>query len=212
MTAAAGIAAMALVAAPAIVSGPSPDHGAGASGQRAAAVLSAPAAAAHSALVSASPEQNATVQEAPQQITATFNEEISTEFAHLTVMLDGTNHAAGDPQVSGRELSVGVGELPPGEYTVGYRVVSADGHPVQGSWSFTLAGADGAAPAPSGNGAAATQPDQSGQAEAAADGEQTSMAPVIAMLAVFAAALIGGAFFLLRRQRKVNDQFAQDFS
>lgn len=209
MTAAASIAACALVAAPAFTPGAVPERAGAGAGIGAVPVLSAPVAAAHSTVVETSPEADATLEQAPQEVRATFNEEISPEFAHLTVMLDGTDHAAGEPQVEGRDISVPVGELEPGTYTVGYRVVSADGHPVQGSWTFTLGGAAGAGGA--GESAAAEQPGDAEQAEAPAE-EQGSMVPAMAMLAVLAVALIGGAFFLLRRQRKVTEQYQQDFS
>jgi LPXTG-motif cell wall-anchored protein len=35
-----------------------------------------------------------------------------------------------------------------GTYRVAYRIVSNDGHPIEGSYSFTFAGIDGAEPAP----------------------------------------------------------------
>ena len=46
----------------------------------------------------------------------------------------------GDPVVVGAKSTVQVTDtLPNGTYTVAYRVVSADGHPVQGSYPFTVA-------------------------------------------------------------------------
>ncbi|MEV4754447.1 copper resistance CopC family protein [Micromonospora sp. NPDC049559] len=48
--------------------------------------------------------------------------------------------AAGAPAVTGTRGTVALGRLPGnGTYTVAYRVVSVDGHPVQGSYPFTLA-------------------------------------------------------------------------
>ena len=52
---------------------------------------------------------------------------------------DGNLWSTGDPQVQGAVIAVGVRPLgPAGTYTVNYRVTSADGHPVSGSWSFRL--------------------------------------------------------------------------
>jgi hypothetical protein len=52
---------------------------------------------------------------------------------------DGNLWTAGPPQVHGAVVSVGVRPLgPTGNYTVNYRVTSADGHVVSGSWSFRL--------------------------------------------------------------------------
>ena len=62
------------------------------------------------------------------------------EFAAMTVVGPDANlWSIGDPRVQGAVISIGVRPLgPAGTYTVNYRVTSADGHPVSGSWSFQL--------------------------------------------------------------------------
>jgi hypothetical protein len=63
---------------------------------------------------------------------------------------DGNLWSTGDPQVDGAVVSVGVRPLgPSGTYTVNYRVTSADGHVVSGSWSFTLTESGTGTPGPS---------------------------------------------------------------
>ncbi|EHB54907.1 copper resistance protein CopC [Mycolicibacterium rhodesiae JS60] len=62
---------------------------------------------------------------------------------------DGNLWSDGPPQVQGAVVSVGVRPLgPAGTYTVNYRVTSADGHVVSGSWSFTLTAAGEGTPGP----------------------------------------------------------------
>ena len=52
---------------------------------------------------------------------------------------DGNLWSMGDPEVRGAVVSVGLRPLgPSGTYTVNYRVTSADGHVVSGSWSFAV--------------------------------------------------------------------------
>lgn len=198
-----------------------------------AGVVGVPTASAHSVLVSSTPADGQTVDASPSEVTATFNEDISPEFAYLTVMRDGTDHASGEPHVDGRTVSVAVPELEPGDYTVGYRIVSADGHPVQGSVSFTIAGATQAAasptaesttasgsPAASGNPAAtaataAAPTDTTANITETADataGGNIGFGGAIAFLAVVVVALIGGALLLLRRQKKLNKQYGDDLS
>jgi hypothetical protein len=105
-----------------------------------ATTLTAGAAGAHAARVSSDPADNATVGTGPVRVSATFNEDLQTTFAAMTVV--GPDHnlwSAGQPQVHGTVVSVGVRPLgPAGSYTVNYRVTSADGHVVSGSWSFRL--------------------------------------------------------------------------
>lgn len=112
---------------------------------------------AHAFLVSADPAQDSTVAAIPARVTATFNEQMQSEFAAMTVVgPDGALWSDGAPQVQGVAVSVGVRPSgPAGRYTVNYRVTSADGHVVTGSWAFTLATAGTTAPAPSTTPAAA---------------------------------------------------------
>jgi methionine-rich copper-binding protein CopC len=105
-----------------------------------ATTLTAGAASAHAARVSADPADNASVSAGPVRVSATFNEDLQTTFAAMTVVgPDAKLWSAGEPQVHGTVVSVGVRPLGPvGNYTVNYRVTSADGHVVAGSWSFRL--------------------------------------------------------------------------
>jgi copper resistance protein C len=104
------------------------------------ATLTAPSASAHAARVSADPADNAVLTAGPARVTATFNERLQTTFAAMTVVgPDGNQWASGEPSVQGAVVGVGVRPLgPAGTYTVNYRVTSADGHVVSGSWSFRV--------------------------------------------------------------------------
>src|SRR4029450_4502460 len=90
--------------------------------------------------IATDPAENAALAKAPPRVSATFNEQLQPEFAAMTVVgPDGNLWSNGDPQVQGAVIAVGVRPLgPSGTYTVNYRVTSADGHVVSGSWSFPL--------------------------------------------------------------------------
>jgi LPXTG-motif cell wall-anchored protein len=105
-----------------------------------AAILTAGAAGAHAARVSVDPAENAVLNVGPARVSATFNEQLQTTFAAMTVVgPDGNLWSSGQPQVHGAVVSLGLRPLgPSGNYTVNYRVTSADGHVVSGSWSFRL--------------------------------------------------------------------------
>ncbi len=104
------------------------------------AILTAGIASAHAARVSTEPPDNAVLAAGPTRVSATFNERLQTTFAAMTVVgPDANMWSAGEPTVQGAVVSVGVRPLgPTGTYTVNYRVTSADGHVVPGSWSFRL--------------------------------------------------------------------------
>lgn len=106
-------------------------------------VSGAGTAVAHTALAGSDPADGATVAVPPTAITLTFTGNINPAFA--TVVLtstDSRNWVSGAPTVAGPQLRAAVSPgIPAGEVvTVGYRVVSADGHPVSGSFTFTIAG------------------------------------------------------------------------
>ncbi|WKG03329.1 copper resistance CopC family protein [Mycolicibacterium sp. HK-90] len=124
----------------------------------ASALIGAPAASAHAARVAAEPAEHSSLSSAPQRVSATFNEALQPAFANMTVIgPDNNMWSEGDPSVAGAVISVGVRPLgPAGTYTVNYRVTSADGHVVSGSWSFDLTVAGTGTPGP-----AASAPEQS---------------------------------------------------
>ncbi|MEU9867552.1 copper resistance CopC family protein [Actinomadura sp. NPDC048021] len=115
------------------------------------AILAATAvpASAHTALTSASPEKDATVA-APSQIVLTYGDPVRLP---RVVVTDGSGrqYQTGPARAVDNKVTQAVGGTPPdGKYTVGWRVVASDGHPVEGAYTFTVRGSSGAAqPAPS---------------------------------------------------------------
>lgn len=103
-------------------------------------IANAPLAAAHTELTGSDPAADSTVSTGPSRVTATFGEDLQPAFAAMTVVgPDGNLWSAGDPEVRGKMVSVPVRPLgPAGRYTVNYRVTSADGHPVSGTWGFNV--------------------------------------------------------------------------
>lgn len=115
-----------------------------------ALLLGAAPAFAHTRLESSNPTDKSSVDAAPGSVSLTFNEDISAEFATMSVVgPDGTNYQSGQVSAAGGQVSTAVSPLgPAGVYQIGYRVVSDDGHPVQGKVSFTLTAPGPAAAVP----------------------------------------------------------------
>ncbi|OBJ39491.1 copper resistance CopC family protein [Mycobacterium colombiense] len=150
------------------------------------ATLTAPAAAAHATRVSTDPAADAVLAAGPQRVSATFNEQLQTTFAAMTVVgPDGNVWSTGEPTVQGAVVGIALRALgPAGTYTVNYRVTSADGHVVSGSWSFRLTVPGTGTPGPP-----AAGPDGGGAL------------PVWPFVAVAAALVAGGAWWAARRRR-----------
>jgi methionine-rich copper-binding protein CopC len=107
-----------------------------------AALLGAPAADAHSVLVSSSPAADTSVAAGPSEAALEFNEPVENRFTELAVLgPDGISHwEAGPASVVDTRVSAPLRPLgPAGSYTIRYRVTSADGHPVSGTIPFRLA-------------------------------------------------------------------------
>lgn len=107
-------------------------------------------AAAHAVLVASDPARDAQLTVGPTRVSATFNEQLQPRFAAMTVVgPDQHLWSTGDTEVKGAVAGVAVRPLgPAGTYTVHYRVTSADGHVVSGSWSFQLTVAGDGEPGP----------------------------------------------------------------
>lgn len=104
------------------------------------ALSTAGGASAHAVRVATDPAENAALSTGPSRVSATFNERLQPAFAAMNVLgPDGRVWSTGEPLVQGAVVSIGVRPLgPSGNYTVNYRVTSADGHVVSGSWTFRL--------------------------------------------------------------------------
>jgi methionine-rich copper-binding protein CopC len=115
-----------------------------------ALLLWAAPAMAHNALHSSSPAGGATVTASPPQLTMAFQESPNVDLASVTATdAAGVNLVEGPPTASATTLTQRL--RPPtavGAVTVTYRVVSTDGHPVQGGLAFTVTGTAVAAPPP----------------------------------------------------------------
>ena len=103
-------------------------------------VAAAPARA-HSQLISMSPADGSTVTVAPLRVVLTFDEDVQhIGDAVVVTAPDGSRVDAGPPAIQGPTVSEPLKALTVrGHYTVAYRVVSDDGHPVTRTLGFDLA-------------------------------------------------------------------------
>ena len=96
-------------------------------------------ALAHSFLVEANPSSKDHVTAAPKTVKLRFGGGVEPSYSKLTIEgADGkvlAEGAIGVPEKD-RELSVNAPDLAPGKYVVRYRVLSKDGHIVEGNYEF----------------------------------------------------------------------------
>ncbi|TDB74532.1 copper resistance protein CopC [Micromonospora sp. KC721] len=105
-------------------------------------------ASAHAVLVATAPARDAVISAPPAEVVVTFSEPIAPVAGRVQVLgPDGKKVHTGEPVVRGAtmRIAVRVPDRPLGTYLVSYRVISADSHPVAGSFTYS-AGAPSASP------------------------------------------------------------------
>jgi copper transport protein len=117
----------------------------------AAASLALPAAAwAHAALLQTSPVASRVVNTPPPEVSLRYSEPVEPRFAIVSVTdAAGDRETAGTPSRSPANadtLIVPLKKLTEGWYLVYWRVISVDGHPVRGAFTFAVGPNPGPAP------------------------------------------------------------------
>ncbi|MDG4827465.1 copper resistance protein CopC [Asanoa sp. WMMD1127] len=114
------------------------------------ALLPASPAFAHTKLTGSTPAAKATVREPVTELTLKFSGLIKK--AGSTVVVSGADklsYSEGAATAVDRTITQAVRPLPVGVITVRWRTVSSDGHPIQGTYTFTNRAAPPAATSPS---------------------------------------------------------------
>lgn len=111
-----------------------------------AVVGSAHPAYAHASLVSSDPDEGSTLDAAPTEVTLTFNEVVREPAFVVITAPDGKQQELDKPTIDGEVVTQALDPdteaaiHPGGAWTLAYRVVSDDGHTVQGHVRFRVTG------------------------------------------------------------------------
>ena len=152
-----------------------------------ALLFSAAPASAHDVAESTTPANGTVVAEVPASVSITFNNRPLAIGSGVTVTAAGENWADGPVEIIDNQAVQKLREgAPAGEYTVVWRVVSSDSHPIEGTFTFT---------ATAGTGAPGT-----GKSEPAADASQPFPWSIVG-LAVVAVGLV--IFLAVTARRKL---------
>lgn len=97
---------------------------------------------AHAYPTHQTPSAGATVTTSPREVVIDFDDRLEPAFSAITVTdSHGKSFADGKAAVDAankKRMSIALGELTPGVYTVAWTAVSADGHRTQGRYTFTV--------------------------------------------------------------------------
>ncbi|WP_329160541.1 copper resistance protein CopC [Streptomyces anulatus] len=172
-------------------------------------VAGAPLAAAHTDLDSSAPVAEASLAEVPESVTLTFSDPMDQKYAKVAVTGPDKKPAGqGTPRVDGKRVTIALDpQASAGEYSVGYRVVSADGHPVSGSYTFTVQtrkASPGPTASASGMPTAPTTPPPASGAQAASDSGGSAGMSTAAVTAPGVLMAVGAAGYLMLRRKRVS--------
>ncbi|KPN21801.1 copper resistance protein CopC [Arthrobacter sp. Edens01] len=180
--------------------------------------LAAPAHA-HDELISSNPADGAVLEEAPSEIELVFSSALM-DLGNQVIVADaaGNNVAESEPVLNRETLVQAVPALEAGDYQVNWRAVSSDGHPITGTFSFTVNAPAGAeestAPAASESASipAASEPAPSASADpaeaepAAEESDVASHLPwALAGAGVGAAAALAAWAIVVQMQKRRGD-------
>lgn len=161
-------------------------------------------AAAHNVLISSDPAEGEQLDTGPDVVTLTFDQHVQKDVDTNEVAVtgpDGNQWAEGTVEIEDNVVTAPLRPLgPSGEYTIGYRILSADGHPVSEEIRFTLTTPGTGTPAAD----SAVEPGtpESDEAATAADSENESGVPLWVWVVGAAVLLVLGVAVALRMGRQ----------
>jgi len=171
-------------------------------------IATAVPASAHDVLRSTDPADGTVVDRLPDRVVLTFDEPALAIGTEVVVTGPAGPVSDGPPQLVDAEVRQPVRAGPAGRYTVLWRVTSADGHPVSGTFAFTTQ--QGSASSPTATRATTTAPSTtpsttptSVPATSPSATPQTAGPPGPAVVAVLAGviALLALGWWAFRRRR-----------
>lgn len=173
------------------------------------ALIAAPNALAHDAVIGGSPANGEVLEEFPSTLSLEFSgvpQDGFNTFA-LSRVSDGQPEVlySGEPELDGQWVSLDVPsglDTEPGDYRIGFQIVSSDGHATKGMTTFTYAPA-GSEVSPVASKTSGESGESIVQPKNLDEETQSNMNLILAVLGVVAVA--GAAFAALARRKKTED-------
>lgn len=178
-------------------------------------------AIAHDEFVSSFPEAGSTIGTSPTEITLSFSGELLTEpgSAVMEVLAPGGENIAVDaPDINGQTATQHLSPDPvAGLFTVRWKVVSSDGHPISGEYAYTVEPIT-MEPVPGSTATAepTSEPSRtsSGTAEAGGRGRPSGGGELLPVMAVVVGVgVVGGSLIvvlMMGRERRRRDKAAEE--
>jgi methionine-rich copper-binding protein CopC len=180
-------------------------------------------ASAHDELVSSSPAAGAALDPAPSEVTLSYSDNVLEVGVEVSVTdAGGTQWVSGAPVVDGPNVSTPLAsDMPAGSYTVEWRVVSSDGHPISGTIPFTVTtpvATNTSTPTPAASEPPvvatpttdAASPAPGDASESASDGPTGAEVALYAGIGLAILVLLAAVLLLAARRRRSSDDERRD--
>ncbi|WP_110239865.1 copper resistance CopC family protein [Nocardioides gilvus] len=166
--------------------------------------LGATPALAHAGLTSSNPENGAVLDALPGEVVLEFTEEIGAPAFVVVTDSDGHTLQTGDPVIDGATVRQSIDAAThAGRHTIAYRVVSTDGHPIQGHVRVTVdPGADAGLATETASTGITGADSAADDASADSDSGMGSTPLIVAGVVVLLLALLLGVLALTKRGRQ----------
>lgn len=171
----------------------------------AVAALAAPLpASAHSVLIGTAPKARSAVTSPRSTVKLTFNEAVQTSFAQVVVTdAAGDRLSVGKPDIVDATVTQRIRPFrSAGGYRVAWRVVSADGHPVSGTFTFTVRTGAVTTGSPTATATASVTASPSAGRASGEQGQSFLQRHAVHVLIGLVVVVVGGGILLWERRRR----------
>jgi methionine-rich copper-binding protein CopC len=160
---------------------------------------------AHTTLTSSTPAEGEMMTEPLSEIQLEFGTAIE-QGSKMNLQGEDASYEFESIEVNGNIMTGAIGEeLPNGAYTVQWNIIGADGHPIEGEYSFGInvetVAEEPAAEEPATQEPAAEEPDEAEEPAQPADSSDSGNNAFVTVLIIVAALLlVGGLYGLLKKK------------
>lgn len=170
-----------------------------------------PQAVGHASLVSSSPDDGALLDSPPSEVVLTFSERPLESTVNVVVRESNSNEVITSSAVetSGQKVRISwPADTPGGNYVVAYRVVSADGHPIDGTIDFSYTTEDSSVTTQSASPTSSPTPtpvetitESPAAAEESASSSSTGVTVAIILIGLAVGVVIGTVIYARAKRR-----------
>ncbi|WP_282019643.1 copper resistance CopC family protein [Planomicrobium okeanokoites] len=173
-------------------------------------LLSSTVVSAHTALEASSPSDGEVMTEEPREIILEFNTPLEEASSFTVENAEGEEIPFGITLEEQKMIGTLGAAMADGEYTVNWKIIGADGHPIEGAYTFTVKTAEETFPAEENEETVESVSEDPVKEttslfeEESIDQEESSNAPYVMVIVLMVLAVIAGGTLMWAAKRRGN--------